>query len=186
MINLLLILLLLVMTMGRLSHSFSSSASLLSPSSHRMVPRISINKNCNFIIFHAKNPLIQFMTTDSDDTISENSLGNSVTSSSSSSSARSLEEKMKSWEASEEEMKAATLGGMVPGTRIGACVAAGESAGRTDAFDVGLYIAFPIMILSCLAVSSFFIKNCIKMVKSCAHCSCSFWGLVYFLPTSGW
>eukprot|EP00579_Thalassiosira_antarctica_P002477 CAMPEP_0201872272 /NCGR_PEP_ID=MMETSP0902-20130614/5025_1 /ASSEMBLY_ACC=CAM_ASM_000551 /TAXON_ID=420261 /ORGANISM="Thalassiosira antarctica, Strain CCMP982" /LENGTH=135 /DNA_ID=CAMNT_0048398505 /DNA_START=72 /DNA_END=479 /DNA_ORIENTATION=- len=55
----------------------------------------------------------------------------------------SLEEKMKSWEASEEEIKAATLGGVIPGSSIG-----GE---RTDAFDVGLYIAFPIMVLSCLA-----------------------------------
>ncbi|KAL7435632.1 hypothetical protein ACHAXH_003268 [Discostella pseudostelligera] len=56
---------------------------------------------------------------------------------------------MKSWEASEDEIKAATLGGLVPGTRIGA--GRNESAGRADAFDVGLYIAFPIMILSCLA-----------------------------------
>eukprot|EP00578_Thalassiosira_sp_NH16_P015004 CAMPEP_0181111506 /NCGR_PEP_ID=MMETSP1071-20121207/19311_1 /TAXON_ID=35127 /ORGANISM="Thalassiosira sp., Strain NH16" /LENGTH=134 /DNA_ID=CAMNT_0023195403 /DNA_START=136 /DNA_END=540 /DNA_ORIENTATION=+ len=57
--------------------------------------------------------------------------------------ATSLEEKMKSWEASEEEIKAATLGGVVPG--------GGNAAERTDAFDVGLYIAFPIMVVSCLA-----------------------------------
>ena len=56
---------------------------------------------------------------------------------------------MKSWEASEEEIKAATLGGVVPGSSIGG----GGDAGRTDAFDVGLYIAFPIMVISCLAVS---------------------------------
>ena len=59
---------------------------------------------------------------------------------------------MKSWEASEEEIKAATLGGVVPGSSIGGV----EDAGRTDAFDVGLYIAFPIMIISCLAVSCSF------------------------------
>lgn len=59
------------------------------------------------------------------------------------SSALSLEEKMKSWDASEEEVRAATLGGVVPGGSGG--------DGRTDAFDVGLYIAFPIMVVSCLA-----------------------------------
>lgn len=45
----------------------------------------------------------------------------------------SLEEKMKQWEASEEEMKAASLGGIVP-------------KNRTDGFDIGLYIAFPLMV----------------------------------------
>ncbi|KAL9178245.1 hypothetical protein ACHAXT_001789 [Thalassiosira profunda] len=54
----------------------------------------------------------------------------------------SLEEKMKSWEASEEEIRAASLGGVVPG---------GGGGSRTDAFDVGLYVAFPIMVISCLA-----------------------------------
>ena len=58
-----------------------------------------------------------------------------------SSSKKSLEEKMKAWEATEEEVKAATLGGMVPG--------------RSDAFDVGLYIAFPLMVLSGLAFAAF-------------------------------
>lgn len=66
---------------------------------------------------------------------------------SSSSSTTSLEEKMKSWEASEEEIKAATLGGVVPGSSIGGS----ESANRRDGFDVGLWIAFPIMVISCLA-----------------------------------
>jgi len=50
----------------------------------------------------------------------------------------SLEEKMKNWEASEEEIKSATLGGVVPGKN------------RTDGFDVGLYIAFPFMVVGCL------------------------------------
>ena len=57
-----------------------------------------------------------------------------------SSSKMSLEEKMKSWEATEEEVKAATLGGVVP---------------RSDAFDVVLYIAFPLMVLSGLAFAFF-------------------------------
>lgn len=51
---------------------------------------------------------------------------------------------MKKWEASEEEVRAATLGGIVPGGKE-----------RSDAFDVGLYIAFPIMVLSGLAFAIF-------------------------------
>lgn len=54
---------------------------------------------------------------------------------------KSLEEKMKRWEASEEEIKASSLGGVTPG--------------RTDAFDIGLYIAFPFMILGSLAFALF-------------------------------
>ena len=49
---------------------------------------------------------------------------------SSSTTTVSLEEKMKSWEASEEEIKAATLGGVVPGTSIGGAKEA-DDAGRT-------------------------------------------------------
>ena len=60
--------------------------------------------------------------------------------------AMSLEDKMKSWEASEEEIRAASLGGVVPG---------GGGAPRTDAFDIGLYIAFPIMVIGCLAFAFF-------------------------------
>eukprot|EP00531_Pseudo-nitzschia_arenysensis_P008719 CAMPEP_0116143624 /NCGR_PEP_ID=MMETSP0329-20121206/15553_1 /TAXON_ID=697910 /ORGANISM="Pseudo-nitzschia arenysensis, Strain B593" /LENGTH=74 /DNA_ID=CAMNT_0003638963 /DNA_START=262 /DNA_END=486 /DNA_ORIENTATION=+ len=56
----------------------------------------------------------------------------------------SLEDKMKSWEASDEEIRAASLGGIVP-----------QSRERTDAFDVGLYIAFPIMVLTGLAFAVF-------------------------------
>lgn len=56
----------------------------------------------------------------------------------------SLEEKMKSWEASEEELKAASLGGVIPQPRE-----------RTEAFDIGLYIAFPIMVLTGLAFAFF-------------------------------
>jgi hypothetical protein len=53
----------------------------------------------------------------------------------------SLEEKMKAWEATEEEIKAASLGGVIPG--------------RSDAFDVGLYIAFPLMVISGLLFAFF-------------------------------
>jgi hypothetical protein len=59
----------------------------------------------------------------------------------------SLEEKMKGWDATEEEIKAATLGGVVPG--------GGQNAERSDAFDVGLYILFPFMVLSGLAFALF-------------------------------
>ena len=59
----------------------------------------------------------------------------------------SLEEKMKAWEATEEEVRASTLGGIVPGSS--------KDAERSDAFDVGLYIAFPIIVLSSLAFAFF-------------------------------
>ena len=58
----------------------------------------------------------------------------------------SLEEKMKQWEATEEEMKAATLGG------FGMPKASKE---RTGAFDIGLYIAFPFMVIGSLAFALF-------------------------------
>jgi hypothetical protein len=60
---------------------------------------------------------------------------------------QSLEEKMKSWEASEEEIKAATLGGIVP--------QGGGDRERAGAFDVGLYIAFPIMVITGLLFALF-------------------------------
>ncbi len=68
---------------------------------------------------------------------------------SSSSSTLTLEEKMKSWEASEEEIRAATLGGVIPGG------SSSDNSNRTDAFDIGLYIAFPIMVIGCLAFAFF-------------------------------
>lgn len=55
---------------------------------------------------------------------------------------QSLEEKMAKWEASEEEIKAASLGGVVPQQ-------------RSDSFDVGLYVAFPFMIIGCLLFLAF-------------------------------
>lgn len=53
----------------------------------------------------------------------------------------SLEEKMKTWEASEAEIKAATLGGLVPG--------------KIDGFELGLNIVFPIMLVSCVFIALF-------------------------------
>lgn len=51
----------------------------------------------------------------------------------------SLEEKMKSWEASEEEIKAASLGGITAGSKGGA-----------DGFDIGLWIMFPFIVATSL------------------------------------
>lgn len=60
---------------------------------------------------------------------------------SSEASKKSLEDKMKDWEASDEEIKAASLGGVVPG--------------RTDGFDIGLFIAFPFIVGSALLFAVF-------------------------------
>ena len=73
----------------------------------------------------------------------------------------SLEEKMAQWEATDEEKKAATLGGLIPepmmgsGRKSGGKEEIGRSPERSDAFDVGLYIAFPIMVLSGLFFALF-------------------------------
>ena len=67
----------------------------------------------------AKLPLRSFAEPDADD-VSE-----------------TLTEKMASWEATEEEVKAATLGGLTP-----------TSSGSGDAFDIGLWLAFPPLFLS--------------------------------------
>lgn len=53
----------------------------------------------------------------------------------------SLEEKMKSWEPTEEERKAATLGGLTPA--------------KLDGFELSLNIIFPLMLVSCIAVALF-------------------------------
>jgi hypothetical protein len=56
---------------------------------------------------------------------------------------KALEEKMASWEATDEEIRAASLGGLTPGKR------------GTDGFDIGLYIAFPIMVATGLLFAFF-------------------------------
>ena len=53
----------------------------------------------------------------------------------------SLEEKMKGWEASEEEIKAASLGGLYVGT---------PKDKGPDGFDVGLWIMFPFIVATSL------------------------------------
>mmetsp|Transcript_3054 Transcript_3054/g.2891 ORF Transcript_3054/g.2891 Transcript_3054/m.2891 type:complete len:130 (-) Transcript_3054:267-656(-) len=55
---------------------------------------------------------------------------------------QSLEEKMAGWEASDEEIKAASLGGMTPGK-------------GTDGFDIGLYLAFPVIVATSLFFAVF-------------------------------
>jgi hypothetical protein len=63
----------------------------------------------------------------------------------------SLEEKMKGWEATPEEIKASTLGGVVPKP-------------RSDGFDVGLWIMFPFLIVTSLLFFVFpFIKDSIDV-----------------------
>ena len=70
---------------------------------------------------------------------------------------KTLEEKMASWEATEEEQQSATLGGFLSGMTPG--------KSKTDGFDVGLYIAFPIMVVTGLVFALFpllvpyFVKN---------------------------
>lgn len=54
---------------------------------------------------------------------------------------------MKSWEASEDEIRAATLGGVIPGGN--------SKDNRSDGFDIGLYIAFPFMVIGCLIFAFF-------------------------------
>jgi hypothetical protein len=63
------------------------------------------------------------------------------------SAVESLERKMSRWEATDEEVKAATLGGITPGGLGG--------KQRNDGFDIGLYIAFPFMILGSLLFAFF-------------------------------
>jgi hypothetical protein len=60
---------------------------------------------------------------------------------------QSLQEKMKTWQASEQEIKAASLGGVIPKQQ--------STAERSDSFDVGLYVAFPFMIITCLLFLAF-------------------------------
>lgn len=62
----------------------------------------------------------------------------------------SLDEKMKSWEASDEEIKAASLGGITPG--------------KVDSFDIGLFIMFPFIVGTSLLFFVFpFIRDSIDV-----------------------
>lgn len=53
----------------------------------------------------------------------------------------SLEDKMKSWEATDEERRAKTLLGVVPG--------------KFDAFELGLNIAFPLILVTFIGIAFF-------------------------------
>jgi hypothetical protein len=70
-----------------------------------------------FALLASPDPEESEASTDSDDTKSR------------------LAEKMASWEASEEELRNASLGGLIPG-----------KANRIDGFDLGLWILFPLMV----------------------------------------
>jgi hypothetical protein len=69
-----------------------------------------------------------------------------------SSTKMSLEAKMKTWEATEQEIKAATLGGVIPKSSSSS---SSNNQDRSGAFDVGLYIAFPIMVMTGLFLAVF-------------------------------
>jgi hypothetical protein len=69
-----------------------------------------------------------------------------------SSTKMSLEAKMKTWEATEQEIKAATLGGVIPKSSSSS---SSDNRDRSGAFDVGLYIAFPIMVMTGLFLAVF-------------------------------
>lgn len=62
--------------------------------------------------------------------------GNEAESTSSKDSAtkKSLEEKMKDWESTEEEIKEKSLGGLYVGR-------------KSDGFDIGIALAFPVIVL---------------------------------------
>mmetsp|Transcript_6190 Transcript_6190/g.9658 ORF Transcript_6190/g.9658 Transcript_6190/m.9658 type:complete len:145 (+) Transcript_6190:91-525(+) len=111
----------------------SSSNAFTSPSSPVLSPVATARKSIN-----TKSRISPLYNTPENTASEEESSSTTLT----------LEEKMKSWEASEEEIRAATLGGVIPGS-------SSDKENRTDAFDIGLYIAFPIMVIGCLAFAFF-------------------------------
>lgn len=130
-------------TVGRYIHTCTmiplagSIAVLLSLVNVRALSRSSLRHQPSMLATPRKNPtagLVQLCAFEEDTVDAE------------SPKKPTLEEKMKSWESTEEEIKAASLGGLVP---------SGNRGGRTDAFDIGLYIAFPLMVLSGLAFALF-------------------------------
>ena len=70
--------------------------------------------------------------------------------------ATKLEQKMASWEATEEEIKASTLGGIgMPSKKQTDDGEVGLNGKKPDGFDLGLYVAFPFMILGSLLFAFF-------------------------------
>jgi hypothetical protein len=121
------------MTMMRLSLLITAAALLLT-CSNAFSPRTMASRAAlmprSTILFNGEN------NNNVDTDISTDESKAASTDESKAAKKLSLEEKMKGWEATEEEIKAKTLGGIVPG--------------RSDAFDVGLYIAFPLLVISSL------------------------------------
>ena len=111
------------------TESFSSSSSL-AHLGQRPTTCTTLNRKASLVIVR--------------DSTEESAAEDATSAPAKASESMSLEEKMKSWEASEEEIRAASLGGVIP-----------QSRERTEAFDIGLYIAFPIMVLTGLAFAFF-------------------------------
>ena len=99
-------------------------------------------------------PLRNSITDDAEDNDEETATATASTTSNAAAKL-SLEEKMRSWEATEDEIKASTLGGVIPKSMKSSGGDSDSAGNRSDAFDVGLYIAFPIMVLSGLALVAF-------------------------------
>ena len=68
---------------------------------------------------------------------------------------RSLEEKMKSWEASPDDDTAVSKSWAASKLEIRETMSKAPDAQRSGAFDLGLYIAFPLMVISGLMVAFF-------------------------------
>ena len=107
---------------------------------------LMVNISTGFTINNNNNRIPATVSSISNNIRSSSILFNSETenetaSTEESSTKKSLEEKMKEWEASDEEIKAASLGGVTPG--------------RADGFDIGLFLAFPFIVGSALLFAVF-------------------------------
>ena len=133
------------------------AASAFFPTCHAFVPFRSLSRPSILVdvvvVFPTKGPMVASLWAALDnDTETTSSEKESSSSSPAPPTAKlTLEEKMKAWEATEEEVRAATLGGIIvpKGTNNH------DDGSRSDAFDVGLYILFPFMVLSGLAFAFF-------------------------------
>ena len=138
-----------------------AAASAFFPTCHAFVPFRSLSRPSILVdvvvVSPTKGPMVASLwalDNDTETTSSEKESSSSLSSSPTppTTAKLTLEEKMKAWEATEEEVKAATLGGIVvpKGTNND-----DDDGSRSDAFDVGLYILFPFMVLSGLAFAFF-------------------------------
>mmetsp|Transcript_8755 Transcript_8755/g.11024 ORF Transcript_8755/g.11024 Transcript_8755/m.11024 type:complete len:153 (+) Transcript_8755:212-670(+) len=115
------------------SVSVTNAFSIMTPK-HVAISRLSRGDICEFQLTSST----KLFANEVDDELLETAERGSET------AKKSLEEKMKDWEASEEEMKNASLGGLVP-----------SSGERTDGFDIGLLLAFPFIVGSALLFAVF-------------------------------